>query len=113
MAKTIAQAYLDVSLRLPVEDIKVKQRLDRAYEIVNGHGYAIDVMEYHVTIEGTSIEGTSTVYCVNKASTSLFTDTSASYTVTNKQCTCPDFETARSNLCKHRLAIMLIEEMQC
>lgn len=107
MAKTIAQAYLDVSLRLPVEDIKVKQRLDRAYEIVNGHGYEITVSAILISNDATLKQ-----YEVNKASTSLLADTSAKYIVTNKQCTCPDFETARSNLCKHRLAIMLIEEMQ-
>lgn len=96
----LAQAYLNVSLRLPIDDIKVKQRLDRAYEIVNAPGY-------EVTAEADG------VYSVAKASSSLLADTSAIYVVSNTTCTCPDYATARSNLCKHRLAIMLIEEMVC
>lgn len=97
----LAQAYLNVSLKLPVEDIKVKQRLDRAYEIINGYGYKITEPSEGVTH-----------YCVEKASTSLLEDTSAHYSVSRETCTCPDFESARGNLCKHRLAIMLLEEMK-
>ncbi len=95
MTKSLAQAYLNVSLRLPVEDIKVKQRLDRAYEIVNGYGYEITVISK--ADEWNPIY----IYHVEKASTSLLQDTSMCYTVTNKSCTCPDFDTARGNLCKH------------
>lgn len=94
----LAQAYLHVSERLPIEDDSVKRRLDRAYQMLNGYGYSFIKL---------SVGG----YRVYKASTSLLEDTSAIYTTDSTQCTCPDFEKARGNLCKHRLAVMLLEEM--
>lgn len=96
--KTLQAAYFDLSLRLPVEDIKVKQRLDRGYDIVLSYGYSVDKQE-------------DNSYLVSKASTSLLEDTSARYRVDHESCTCPDFPTARAGLCKHRLAVMLKEEM--
>src|SRR5205814_7501672 len=95
----IQQAYLNVSLLIPVEDIKVKQRLDRAYDILVGYGYEISPVD------------NKGAYTVRKASTTLLEDNSAEYKVTDSECTCPDFESARGNLCKHRLAIMIMEEM--
>ena len=100
MAKkiTLAEAFLQVSNDIPVADPKVEQRLGRAYDIVrtDGHGYAI-------TAEG---EG---VYSVFRASTSALLDNSIVYIVDSHRCTCPDYGTARANLCKHRLAIRLYE----
>jgi len=96
----LQQAYFNVSQRIPTGDIKVTQRLDRAYDIVrcNGEGYSIKFMD----------DG---VYEIHKASTSLLEDTSTFYEVTLDSCTCPDFEKARGNLCKHRLAIIMVVEM--
>ena len=101
MRKSIAEAYLAVSLRIPVDDIKVKQRLDRGYDIAQSDG-----LGYEVVPVGNGN------YRVEKASTTLLEDNSHGYDVTRESCTCPDFETARGNLCKHRLAVMLIEEME-
>lgn len=98
---TLAQAYLSVSDKIPVSDVKVKQRLDRAYEIVRRLGEGYDVIK----------EDNSNNYKFFKASTSLLEDTSTQYLVSVQECTCPDFDKARGNLCKHRLAVMLLMEM--
>lgn len=100
----LAQAYLNVSLKLPIDDIKVKQRLDRGYDIINGYGYSIS----QINRPNPNME---VCYKVSKASTSMLEDNSAVYHVSITSCTCPDFEKARAGLCKHRLAVMLIEEM--
>lgn len=99
MSKSLQSAYFEVSLKLPVEDMKVKQRLDRGYDIVRSYGYSVTKMD----------DGSYRVY---KASTTLLEDTSARYTIINGECTCPDYPTARGNLCKHRIATMLLEEME-
>jgi hypothetical protein len=95
---SLAQAMVTVGEQIPLADIKVEQRLNRAYDIVrtDGHGYAITPMGNHV-------------YSVFKASTSLMTDNSITYIVDKVSCTCIDYPTARANLCKHRLAIKLYE----
>jgi SWIM zinc finger len=94
----LAEAFLKVSGDIPVSDPKVEQRLGRAYDIVRTDGHA-----YAITPEG---EG---VYTVFRASTSLTTDNAIGYVVDATTCTCPDYPTARANLCKHRLAIRLYE----
>jgi len=97
----LQQAYLNVAARLPsTPDIKV--RLDRAYDIIrcNGEGYSIQLPFK-----------AGQPYTVHKASTSLLEDTSVSYTVTPQSCTCPDAAKTRTGLCKHRLAILLLQEM--
>lgn len=101
---TLQQAYLNVSAKIPVEDTKVKQRLERAYDIVqcNGSGYVITK---------SMLQG-EYVWHIHKASTSP-TDASAvsMYTVDSEGCNCPDAITARAGLCKHRLATMMMREM--
>jgi len=95
---SLAQAMVTVGAEIPLSDIKVSQRLNRAYDIVrcNGSGYAITPMGNHT-------------YSVFKASTSAMTDNSITYIVDKVSCTCIDYPTARANLCKHRLAIKLYE----
>ena len=102
IAMNLQQAYLNISSKIPVDDIKVKQRLDRGYDMVrlNGQGY---------TIVGYVDLGQ---WQVHKASTSLLEDNSHSYDVSLTDCTCPDFTSARGGLCKHRLAVMLLTEME-
>lgn len=95
------QAVLDVGLNLPLEDIKVKQRFDRAYDIVRMLGQAYELIE--------EVEGG---YSLTRASTSLLEDNSATYLVSRNMCTCPDYPSARGNLCKHRMAVMLVEDMR-
>lgn len=102
MPKGLTDAYLAISEGLPIEDVKVKQRLDRAYNILTGYGYTITKA---IAQEGRYI------YQIHRASTSLLEDNSAVYTTDSASCTCPDYASARGNLCKHRLAIMLVEEM--
>lgn len=97
--QSLRQAHFAVSQRLPLEDIKVKQRFERAYnDLINGYGYTIEHLG----------DGE---YLISKASTSLLEDTSVCYAVTVSSCTCPDYETARAGLCKHRMAVMVVEEM--
>ena len=99
---TLAEAYLAVALNLPI-DPTIKARLDRAYDIVrtDGSGYAIQLP----LKEGEA-------YTIYKESTSLLEDTSHSYSVSSVFCSCPDYPTARAGLCKHRLAIMMLEAME-
>lgn len=96
---TLAQAMLNLSARLPIEDKKVSDRLNRAYDIVRllGQGYSITKKENG--------------YEVYKESTSLLEDKSVYYWVEHGQCSCPDNSTARAGLCKHVLATMLMSEM--
>ena len=101
--KTLMQAYLDVSLKIPIEDVKVLQRLDRAEGLLKSYGYS-------VTEAGIDSAGNK-LYHIFKASTTLLEDTSVQYEVSSASCTCPDYPSARGNLCKHRLAIMIKEEM--
>lgn len=99
---TLAQAMLNVGAKLPSLP-QIRQRLNRAYDIVrsDGSGYSLHKIR----------NGADPGYIVFKASTSLLEDNSVSYQVTKQSCTCPDYPGAPSNLCKHRLAILLVEEM--
>ena len=100
------QAAMNVASRYPsfLNDEGFKRRLDRAFAILTKGGY--------------EITKANNVYHVNKASTSLFEDNSVTYNVTDESCDCPDFErgveqgTLRGNLCKHRLAVMMLKELQ-
>lgn len=101
---SLAQAMLAVAERIPLTDKSVQDRLNRGYDIVRtlGEGYTIK-------------EVTNGVYKVHKESTApafSSVDSSADYVTDNKSCSCPDFEKARAGLCKHRLAVMLIEAMK-
>lgn len=107
---SLQQAMLTISQCIPVADKSVSDRLNRAYDIVRtlGEGYSITL------ITGEFKGYNNGVYNVHKESTaSIFSqDSSADYVADNKSCSCPDFEKARAGLCKHRLAVMLIEEMK-
>lgn len=100
MAKSLNQALLVVASELPVEDPSVQRRMDRAEGILQGYGYGI---------RESSTDG---VYTITKASTSLLENNEHSYTVSSTSCDCPDFTTARAGLCKHRLAVMILQEMK-
>lgn len=102
--KTLHQAFMDVGAKLPLDDYKINQRFQRAYEI------ALAVLSKNGGYEISEI--TTHLYDIHRISTSLFSDNGVHYTVSTTQCTCPDYETARANLCKHRMAVMLVEEMQ-
>jgi len=99
--KSQEQAYLDVSLRLPIGIPSVKQRLDRAMEQVLAPGYQVAMVRYNPS-----------VYLISKESTSVAQEHGVTYTVTAQDCTCPDFQSAYGSLCKHRLAVMILEEME-
>lgn len=100
----LQQAFLTVANKIPVEDIKVKQRLDRAYDIVqcNGSGYAVTK----------SLRHSEYVWHVHKASTSSLDSTPTMYTIDTDGCSCPDAITARAGLCKHKIATMIVAEME-
>ena len=99
------QAFLNVSSRIPTEDESVFKRLNRAYDIIKG-----TVQDNVYAIEGDSY----TTYTIKKTHSSLFGEDTKYYVVNveDKICTCPDFDTARSGLCKHRLAVMILMEME-
>ncbi len=100
MSVSLAQAYINLSQRLPISDISVQRRLDRAYDIFISHGY--------------TIIGAGDTWTVSRASTNLLEDNSATYRVTANSCTCPDGSeggAARAGLCKHVLAVMLVKEI--
>ena len=95
------QAALNVAQRFPsyLGDESFKKRMDRAYDMLVKGGY--------------DIKRANNVYHVSRASTSLFEDNSITYEVTDNSCSCPDFEKgqARGDLCKHRLAVMILQEV--
>lgn len=93
----IHQAFVELTAKLPQEK-PIQMRLERAYDIVVKFGY--------------SITKANNVWHVDKASTSLLEDNSAHYQVTQDSCSCPDFENAPARLCKHRLAVRLLELME-
>lgn len=101
MSKTKEQAYVNILAQLPF-DASIVKRLDRAKNDVLSYGYTVEVMFK---------KGGVTRYKISKASTSLLENNEHAYQVTNTSCNCPDFNTARSGLCKHRLAVMILEEM--
>jgi hypothetical protein len=111
--KTLHQAMLNLSARLPIEDKKVSDRLNRAYDIVRmlGSGYAIQRVESELVC-GVTQHYITPHYRVYKESTSLLEDNSVYYHIIDDMCSCPDAPSARGNLCKHRLAVKLIEDMQ-
>lgn len=100
---SLQQAMVNVGQKIPLADKSVASRLDRAYEILatKRHSYMVQLP----TRKGQP-------YKIIKASTSALNTTPTVYHVTIKTCDCLDFEKARGNLCKHRLAIMLWEEMR-
>lgn len=100
--KTKDQAYVTIAQQLPLDE-KIMQRLDRAKNSVLSYGY--DIKATHVDGHGRMI------YRISKASTALLEDNGHAYEVTSNTCNCPDYETARAGLCKHRLAVMILEEM--
>ncbi len=102
MPKSKKDATAIVQSKLP-DDGQVLRRLARAEQDVLGYGYDVYACPERV--------GT---YHIHKLSTApmLSEDNGAHYVVTPTGCTCPDFDTARGNLCKHRLAVMILKEMQ-
>ncbi len=94
------EAYVKLKEKLP-DDENVYRRLNRALDIVQGFGYEL---KQH--------SEDSELWVVNRASTSLFDNNEAQYFIDDTSCTCPDFKKARAGLCKHRLAVKLIE-MSC
>lgn len=100
--KTAQIASEVVASRLPMEDRKVADRFHRGKEIINGYGYEVELV---------LVDGRDRVYKVERLSTSLLEDNSAVYRVTLRECDCPDFRAARAGLCKHRIAVLIREEM--
>lgn len=100
MPKNLNEALLTVAATLPVEDPQVQKRVDRAEGILKGYGYQI---------ETTMLAGR---YLITKASTSLLENNEHGYVVDAQSCDCPDFPTARAGLCKHRIAVLILEEMK-
>ncbi len=92
--KQLMQAWLDVMCDLP-NDPSLLARANRASDIIEGKGeqYTIDNLP-------------------NEQFIFLKVSTGSQYHVDRYTCTCPDYGSARSNLCKHRLAVMLLLEMR-
>ena len=101
--KGLKEAFDMVASKLPVTDPTVKARLDRGYGILISQGYSVEPQQADTTL-----------YRVKKASTSLLEDSSASYLVDTLTgtCSCPDWPTARAGLCKHRISVMMLQEIE-
>jgi hypothetical protein len=80
---------------LPADE-EIRKRVDRGYDILTKGGYGIE------------IDGS--IAYVRKLSTSLFGE-DTEYQVTESTCSCPDYETARAGLCKHRLAVRMLKAL--
>ena len=109
--KLLQQAWFNLAVRLPIEDVKVAQRLDRAKEIIRLLGSRYTLKHITGVNRFRKLQDGESFWLVYKESTSLLEDNSVYYMVDENGCTCPDAHTARAGLCKHRLATMLIEEM--
>jgi len=95
--RTAGEAFDYIRSVLP-KDEAILARLHRGYQIVTGYGYEV------------KWDGRGS-YIISKASTALLEDNSKAYYVSADSCTCPDFPSARGGLCKHRLAVMIIEKI--
>jgi hypothetical protein len=93
---TLSEASAALARKLPLENPSLRRRFDRAYDMIRMPGYELKKQP----------DG---CYIVEKLSSSLIDDTSALYYVTDTSCTCPDYQTLLQGLCKHRIAIMLLE----
>ena len=94
MPKNLMEAWLNVMCEMP-NDKTLLVRANRASDMIEGKGEIYNIDEY--------VPGQ---YAFEKVSSS------ARYYVTEKTCTCPDFPSALSNMCKHRLAVLLLIEMR-
>jgi len=112
ISMTLQAAFKVIEGRVPVEDPTVKARLNRAYDIVRQNGQGYHLTKSNRTED--SIEGY--IWHIHKASTAAIVsgeDSSAFYTVDSGGCNCPDaIGRARAKLCKHKLATMIMLEMQ-
>jgi hypothetical protein len=95
---TLSEASAVLARKLPLENPSLRRRFDRAYDMIRMPGYELTRQP----------DGS---YIVEKLSSSLIEDTSALYYVTDTSCTCPDYQNLLQGLCKHRLAVMLLEAM--
>jgi hypothetical protein len=100
--KSLYEAYKTIERKLPIEDKKIADRLRRARDEVLDYGYEVELILR---------DDKEVVYRIEKLSTSLLEDNSKTYRTTLKECDCPDFPSARAGLCKHRIAVMIREEM--
>lgn len=91
----LQEAFLRLSEKLP-SDQDIVNRLKRAYDILAKPGYSV------------LYNPCNDKWKVWKLATSAFEEDKY-YTVDESSCTCPDFPTARAGLCKHRLAVRLLE----
>lgn len=94
MPKSLWQAWLDVMSEMP-NDPALMARANRGSDIIEGRGEEYTIDEY-----------LPSKFIMVKVSSQ------AQYHVDLFTCTCPDYPSARGNLCKHRLAAMLLLEMR-
>lgn len=105
--KPLGIATQIVESELPMETAGVAKRVQRAVNDI--------LLQLKVRYELVKVH--SACYQVLRYSTSIFEDNSMVYAVTKIdgawQCTCPDYTEGRApfNLCKHRLAVQIQEEM--
>lgn len=97
---TLTAAVRILESELPMENSQVANSLYRAeHQIIRGYGYSIKPLG-------------NGRYVIVKASTSMLEDNSHEYLVSSKECNCPNYVKTFANLCKHRLAVMIVETMQ-
>lgn len=104
MSMTLHEAFIAVGVTLPLHTKSVSDRLNRAYDIVR-----MSDSEY-MLLKTAGADGDH--WHITKASGSLVGEDSH-YTITpTAGCSCPDaIERAEGGLCKHRLAVRLLEAM--
>ncbi len=99
----VQQALEIIKGILPIEDPTVAARLGRACGLLQQPGYNFTYID---EVNGWHVE---------KASTSILDTQPSAYSVTKAEgCSCPDAVggRARAGLCKHALAVMLLEQMR-
>jgi SWIM zinc finger len=104
MSKSMHEMVDELESELP-EIPGLARRINRAVnDIILAEG-----LRYH------TVKLSDGEYSIHRYSTSMFEDNSATYQLVKDGhswgCTCPDFEKAPFNMCKHRLAVMILEGM--
>lgn len=105
MSRNMAVVIAELTSELPTIPA-LERRIQRAVnDIILGEG-----IRYHVNKDDAK------TYSVRRYTTSMFEDNEAVYFVTKDAyvwiCNCPDFEKAPFNLCKHRIAVTILEGME-
>jgi hypothetical protein len=106
MSKNMVVVIAELTSELPAIPA-LERRIQRAVnDIILGEGIRYSTMKLG-----------DAEYTIHRYTTSMFEDNATDYEVKREGrytwvCNCPDYEKAPFNLCKHRLAVTILEGME-